>query len=118
MVARELLHVPENQWEGTICQAPKAWIVEVWSHTYCFLVIGSALVSQTKKHHLGKFSKTIDPKEGYQTADYKDLKQRKVLEFLVPILVLDSVRRISASLANNIIGSFLGESSNLENPNP
>jgi len=72
-------------------------------------MIGSGLAARTEKHHLGKFSKTIDLKEKYKTADYKDVRQRQMMEFLVPILVSDRPKRISVYLVITIFRFFLEE---------
>ena len=34
----------------------------------------------------GKFSNLVSSKDGYVVPDYKDVRARRVLEFLVPIL--------------------------------
>ena len=48
-------------------------------------------------------------KDGYLTADCKDPMARRVLEFLVPILLPDKGARVTVEVANTILGCFGGQ---------
>ena len=48
---------------------------------------------------MGKFHNPVHSKGGYLTADCKDPRAKRVLEFLVPILLLDKGARVTMGIA-------------------
>ena len=55
-----------------------------------------------------KFSTQINPKDGYIVVDCVDPRERKVLEFIVPILYLEKPIWITVTVANTIFGALSG----------
>ena len=60
------------------------------------------------KFATGKFSTLINPKHGYAVANCKDPRERKMLEFIVPILYLEKPTLITVILSNTIFGAMSG----------
>ena len=56
----------------------------------------------------GKFIEKINPKDGYLVIDCKDLRQRQMLAFLVPILYPKKLARITMMVGNTIFGALPG----------
>ena len=54
----------------------------------------------------GKFSTSINLKDGYAVIDCIDPRERRVLEFVVPILYLEKPTRITMMVANTIFGAL------------
>lgn len=58
---------------------------------------------------MGKFQNTPHTKDGYNVSNCKDERERRVLEFLVPILNLDRGNRMTITLGNTIFGALSGD---------
>jgi hypothetical protein len=56
----------------------------------------------------GKFRGDADPKEGFHPANCRNRRERRVLEFLLPILNPDKPKRISLTMANTLFGAMSG----------
>ena len=54
----------------------------------------------------GKFSTSINPKDGHAIVDCVDPKEKRVLEFIVPILYLEKPTQITVMVANTIFGAL------------
>ena len=57
----------------------------------------------------GKFCNEADPKDGFLVRDYRDAKEHRVLEFLVPIVHPDKPTQVTRKLGNTIFGALSGE---------
>ena len=57
----------------------------------------------------GKFDSSINTKDGHAVSDCKDPRERRVLEFVVPILYPEKLGRITKELGNTIFGALAGE---------
>ena len=57
----------------------------------------------------GKFDSSINPKNGYAASDYVDPRERRVLEFVVPILYPEKLDRVTKEIGNTIFGALAGE---------
>ena len=57
--------------------------------SYGFRKEGRGLASQTNKFIEGKFKTLISPKNGYIVSDCVNLRKRRVLEFVVPVLYVE-----------------------------
>ena len=57
----------------------------------------------------GKFDSSINPKDGHAVNDYIDPRERRVLEFVVPILYLEKPSKITKEVGNTIFGTLAGE---------
>ena len=53
----------------------------------------------------GKFSACVNPKDGFGVAECKDVKARRVLEFLVPLLYLEKLAKVTIMMENTIFGA-------------
>ena len=56
----------------------------------------------------GKFSTPINQKDGHAVIDCIDPRERRVLEFIVPIMYLEKPNRITVTIANTIFGALFG----------
>ena len=65
---------------------PEDWTAGVWRVIYHFLPGGSGLANWTDKYVEGKFLHDIDPKDGFPVRECRDDWERRVLEFIVPIV--------------------------------
>lgn len=57
----------------------------------------------------GKFAHTVDPKDGYPLKDCTLEREKRVLEFIVPIFYPEKPNRVTITLRNTIFGSLSGE---------
>ena len=57
----------------------------------------------------GKFDSSIDPKDGYALSNCVDSRERRVLEFVVPILYPEKPGRVTKEIGNTIFGALVGE---------
>ena len=57
----------------------------------------------------GKFRQDIDPKDGHAVSDCIDAREKRVLEFVVPILYPEKPGRVTKEIGNTIFGSLSGE---------
>ena len=67
--------------------------------------------NRTDKYKEGKFLHEVDPKDGYPVREYRDARERRLLEFLVPIVHPDKPTRVTCTLRNTIFGAISGERS-------
>ena len=56
-----------------------------------------------------KFDSSINPKDGCVVSDYVDPRERRVLEFVVPILYSKKPERVTKEIGNTIFGALSGE---------
>ena len=57
----------------------------------------------------GKFLHKADPKDGFPVKECRDARERRLLEFLVPIVHLDKPTRVTRTLENTVFGALGGE---------
>ena len=57
----------------------------------------------------GKFRNEADPKDGFPIRECRDPRERRLLEFLVPIVHPDKPTRVTCTIGNTIIGAMSGE---------
>ena len=57
----------------------------------------------------GKFLHKVDPKDGFPVRECRDTQERRVLEFLVPIVHPDKPTQVTRTLGNTIIAAFNGD---------
>ena len=97
-----------NIFDGTIWDRPQLWIANLWRDTYNFLRRGSGLSNWMEGHHEGRFRHQVDPKDGYSVGDCRNDQQRRLLEFLVPIVHLDKPTRVMITIGNTLFGALDG----------
>ena len=59
-------------------------------------------------HHEGRFMHPVDPKDGYSVGDYRNDRQRRLLEFLVPIVHPDKPIQVTIMIGKTIFGALDG----------
>ena len=69
------------------------------------------MANRTDLYIEGKFRNEADPKDGYPVRDCRDASERRMLEFLVPIVHPDKPTRVTRTLGNTIFGALSGERS-------
>ena len=105
MVA-ELLGDKDNQWHGTVRQAPKKWTAKEWRKVYGFSREGEGMASRMDRYIDGKFSARVSPKDGFALSECKEVRARRVLEFLVPLLYLEKPTRVTITVGITIFGAL------------
>ena len=105
----ELLGDKDNWWDGTVRQAPEKWTAKEWRKVYGFAREGEGMASQTDRFIDGMFSGRVNPKDGYAVVNCKDLRAKRVLEFLVPLLYPEKPTRVTITVGNMIFGALSGE---------
>ena len=64
------------------------------------------MANRTDKYVEGKFLHEVDPKDGFLVRECKDARERRLLEFLVPIVHPDKSTRVTRTLGNTIFGAI------------
>ena len=100
-----------NIFDATIRNRPEEWTTRVWREVYNFLPGGGGMANRTDKYVEGKFLLEVDPKDGFPVRECKDARERRLLEFLVPIVHPDKPTRVIRTLRNTIFGAISGERS-------
>ena len=67
------------------------------------------MASRTNRFIDGKFSSRINSKDGFSISECKEVRARRVLEFLVPLLYLEKPTRVTITVGNTIFGALSGE---------
>ena len=98
-----------NEWEGTIRRDPENWTADSWAEVYGFRKEGRKRAGRMEKWIDGKFDSSINPKDGYSVSDCVDPRERRVLEFVIPILYLEKPGRVTKEIRNTIFGALAGE---------
>ena len=108
-LVRELVQ-PErpNIFDGRFRDRPQLWTVEPWRDTYKFPRGGSGLSNRMEGYHEGRFMHQVDPKDGYSVGDCQNNRQRRLLEFLVPIVYPDKPTRMTITIGITIFGALDG----------
>ena len=78
-----------NHFVGTLRVKPNMWTAITWRKTYGFGSNGNGFCARNKDFTPGRFSSPVHSKDGYLTSDCKNLRARRVLEILVPIMLPD-----------------------------
>ena len=70
---------------------------------------GEGMALRTDWYINGKFSAQVNPKDNFVVSECKEVRARRVLEFLVPLLYLEKPTRIMIMVGNTIFGALSGE---------
>ena len=100
-----------NIFDTTIRDRPEEWTAGVWREVYDFLPGGGGMANWTDQYIEGKFRHDADPKDGFPVRECRDARERRVLEFLDPIVHPDKPTRVTRTLGNTIFGAFSEERS-------
>ena len=95
--------------DTTIRDRPEEWTAGVWREVYDFGPGGNGLANRTDLYIEGKFRNEVDPKDGFPVRDCRNPRERKLLEFLVPIVNPDKPTRVTRTIGNTIFGALSGE---------
>ena len=68
---------------------------------------GNGFVSKIDNFIEEKFWNPVNPKVKFVVVECKDVRAKKVLEFLIPILYLKKPTRITVTVDNTIFGALL-----------
>ena len=106
---REFKFEKKNQWLNTKRRDPESWNPDTWARVYGFpRGVGAGLAGRKDGLCAGKFRGELDPKEGLHPANCRNPRERRVLEFLMPILYPEKPKRISLTMANTLFGALSG----------
>jgi hypothetical protein len=106
-VLREFLFERGNQWQRTMRQDPEQWMAEVWAYVYGVAPRkGEGWASRKDTFFVGKFRAKQDPKDGFYLVDCRNPRERRVIEFLLPVLYPEKPKRLSITMANTIFGAL------------
>jgi hypothetical protein len=94
---------------STVRGRPDRWNSELWSKVYGFEQGGEGMATKRDDCTRDKFTRKLDAKYGYFVRDCKDIREKRVLAFLVPILNPEKPYNITLTLASTIFLSFAGE---------
>ena len=109
VMAQEFLQPRSNQWEGTLRRDPDWQTVDLWAEVYSFRKKGCKLAARTDKQIDSKFKSPINSKDGHAVDDCIDPRERRILEFVVPILYLEKQNQVTKEVGNTIFGALAGE---------
>ena len=76
---------------------------------YNFRKEGRKRAGRINKWVEGKFKSSINPKDGHIVSDYVDPRERRVLEFIVPIMYLEKPNMVTKEVGNTIFGALARE---------
>jgi hypothetical protein len=108
-VLREFKFERGNQWIGTKRRDPDNWTSDTWARVYGFQRgVGEGWAGRKDGLFAEKFRGEVDPKEGLHPSNCRNGRERRMLEFLMPILNPEKPKRISLTMANTLFGAMSG----------
>ena len=108
-VLREFKSERGNQWIGTKRRDPDNWTPDTRARVYGFQRgIGEGSAGRKDGMFAGKFRGDVDPKEGLHPSNCRNPRERRMLEFLMPIINPEKPKRISLTMANTLFDAFSG----------
>ena len=108
-MVQEFLRPRTNQWENTIRRLSEKWTADSWADVYGFRKEGKIVAGRTDRWINGKFWSPINSKDGHSIDDCIDPRERRVLEFVVPIIYPEKPKQVTKVVGNTIFGSFSRE---------
>ena len=103
------MHLPSNEWEGTIRRLSEKWTADNWAEVYGFKKEGRTVAGRTDRWINGKFRSPINSKDGHVVNNCIDPRERRVLEFVVPLIYPEKPRQVTKVVGNTIFGSLSGQ---------
>ena len=103
---REILVGGPYKFKTTLRARPSQWTALAWRGAYGFGTKGQGVCGRGEDFTVGRFHHPVHSKDGYLTSDCKNPRARRVLEFLVPILLPDKGARVTVGIASTILGCF------------
>ena len=102
---REFLYERGNQWDETKRRDPGNWTLGTWAKVYGFdKGIKEGWACRKDGMFAGKFKGEVDPKEGLHPVNCKNPRERRMIEFMMPILNPEKPKRITLTMANTLFG--------------
>ena len=98
-----------NMFDTTIRDRPEDWTAGVWREVYDFQPGGCGMANRTDLYIEDKFRNEVDPKDRFLVRECRDPRERRLLEFLVPIVHPDKPTRVTRTIGNTIFGGLSGE---------
>ena len=108
-IVLELLVDKDNRWLGMVRQTLEKWTSIEWRKVHGFLKQTEGMATWTDQYIDGKFSTWVNPKDGYVVLECKDVRAKRVLEILIPILYPEKPTQVTIMVKNTIFGSLLEE---------
>ena len=94
-VLREFKFERGNQWIGTKRRDPDNWTPNTWARVYGFQRgVEEGWACREDGMFAGKFRGDVDPKECLHPSNCRNPRERRMLEFLMPILNPEKPKRI------------------------
>ena len=100
-----------NQFDNTMRGRPTQWTHDLWADAYGMYKTGFGLAARTDKFAGDRFGNPPDNKERYGFLDCRNRRQRRLLEFLIPIVYPEKPTWIMVTMANTIFGALSGKRS-------
>ena len=85
---------------------PQIWMRELWVAVYKFDDDGARLARRKDKFAAERFHSGLDGKEGYVINNCKSTRDRRLLEFMIPLLYPEKPTRITVTAGNTIFGAL------------
>ena len=83
----EFLFERGNQWDETKRRDPEHWTPDTWAKVYGFeRGVKEGWAVRKDGLFAGKFEGEVDPKEGLHPVNCRSPRERRMLEFMMPIL--------------------------------
>ena len=108
-MVQEFVQSRSNQWEGTIQRLPDKWMADSWAEVYGFRKEGRTIAGRTDQWIDGKFRSSINSKDGHAVDDCVNPRKRRILEFVVPIIILEKPKQVTKVVGNTIFSSLCRE---------
>ena len=106
---REFLFLRGNQWDETPRRDHENWTPDTWCEVYELKTgIKEGWAGRKDGLFVGKFTGAVDPKEGLHPGKCKNPKERRILEFMMPILNPEKPKRVTLTVANTLFGALSG----------
>ena len=100
---REFRFDRKNQWLGIKRRDSENWAPDIWNRVYKFpRGVGEGWAGRRDGLFAMKFRADPDPKDGFHPGNCRNLRERRVLEYLMPILNPDKPKRTSLTMANTL----------------
>ena len=100
---REFLFMRGNQWDGTRRRDPKNWTPDTWAKVYGFQkIVKEGWAGRKDNLFTGKFKGEVDPKESLHPANCLNLGERRMLQFMMPILNPEKPKWITLTMPNTL----------------
>ena len=108
-MVQEFLQQRSNLWEETIRCLLEKWTADKWAEVYSFKKESRTVAGRTDRWIDGKFHSPINSTDGHSIEDCIDPRERRILNFVVPLINPEKPRQVTKVVGNTIFGSLSGE---------